>query len=74
MGVLNMGGQRSGYPSSSDHHPQILDPSEFPSLSRGLGQGDSYHPSLPAKPYGTWSSFPSVFLIQQFTIQFKLRF
>jgi len=55
MGVLGMGGQRTptGYPTNSEHHPQILDPSEFPSLtSRNLQQGDSYHQSLPAKPYG----------------------
>jgi CCR4-NOT transcription complex subunit 2 len=55
MGVLGMGGRTSGplgYPGSNEHHPPILDPSEFPSLtSRNLGQGDSYHQSLPAKPY-----------------------
>jgi len=57
MGVLGMGGRSSGpgmgYPGSNDHHPPILDPSEFPSLtSRNLVQGDSYHQTLPAKPYG----------------------
>jgi len=35
-----------------DHHPAIMDQSEFPALtSRNLAQGDSYHQSLPAKPY-----------------------
>jgi len=49
-----MGGQRTptGYPGSSEHHRPILDPSEFPSLtSRNLVQGDTYHQSLPVKPY-----------------------
>lgn len=54
IGVLGLGNQRTpGYPGNSEHYPQILDPSEFPSLtSRNLAQGDSYHQSLPAKPYG----------------------
>jgi len=54
MEVLGMGSQRgpTGYPGSNDHYPQILDPSEFPSLTSRNLQGDSYHQSLPAKPYG----------------------
>lgn len=52
MGVLGMGSRPNPYGTSGDHHPAILDPTEFPSLTSRNLQGDSYHQSLPAKPYG----------------------
>jgi hypothetical protein len=53
-----IGGGGLGYTAANmnmgDHHPLISDQNEFPALTnRNLPQqGDSYHQSLPTKPYG----------------------
>jgi len=55
VGAMPGGGGMGGYlPSNmSDYHPLISDQNEFPALTnRNLSQGDSYHQSLPTKPYG----------------------